>query len=118
MFEIINFLFPGPKTSFRTYTSVADTAAVNPNSAKILLANCVSTFFINGEGTFVNRAIKLSNLPSRILFVLAIPFNKSPLFSKDLITFGIYYIPLFVSVISEPALVLNVLLSSLIAFLE
>ena len=118
MFEIITFLFPGPKTSFRIYTSVADTAAVNPNGAKILSANCVSTFFINGEGTFVNRAIKLSNTPSQILFVPAIPFNKSTLFSKDLITFGIYYISLFVSVISEPALVLNVLLSSLITFLE
>ena len=35
-------------------SSVADAAAVNPNSIKTLLANVLSTFFIKGEPVFSN----------------------------------------------------------------
>ena len=39
--------------------SVAEAAAVNPNCAKMLLANSVSTFFINGKPPVINGLRKL-----------------------------------------------------------
>ena len=60
-FEIINVVMSDPKSLFCINTSVADTAAVNPNGTKTLLANSVSTFFINGQVTFLNGPRKLSN---------------------------------------------------------
>ena len=53
-FEIVNAVMPD---------QFADTASINPNGTKTLLANGVSTFFINGKTTLVNGARKLSNPP-------------------------------------------------------
>ena len=47
--------------------SVVETAAVSRNGIKTLLTNDVSTLFINGKQTLVNRARKLSNYPLQIL---------------------------------------------------
>ena len=71
---------------------VADTAVVNPNGISMLLVNVVSTFFINGQ-----TADKIQKSSLEI-----VSFNKTPLFSKDLITFRISFISLFVRVIPEP----------------
>ena len=60
-FKISNVVMSDPKSLFWINTSVADAAAVNPNGTKTLLANGVSTFFINGQVTFLNGARKLSN---------------------------------------------------------
>ena len=62
-FEIIN-VAPDPKIFFSIAASVADVASVKPNGTKPLLANNVSTFFVNGKATLVNGARKLSNPPS------------------------------------------------------
>ena len=87
---------------FLIVASVADAVAVNPNGINTLLANGVITFFINGRPTFTNGARNLSNLPSCIIILAVVSFNKIPRFSKDLITFIISFISLFVSVIPEP----------------
>ena len=60
-FKISNVVMSDPKSLFWINTSVADAAAVNPNGTKTLLANGVSTFFINGQVTFLNGARKVSN---------------------------------------------------------
>ena len=74
-FEIINVV-PGLEIFFWIAASVTDAAAVNPNGTKQILANGVSTFFINGKPTFLNEARKLNNRPSwRIIFPV-LPFHK------------------------------------------
>ena len=85
-FEIINAVITGPKIFFWIAAPVSDTAAVNPNGIKTLLANGVSTFFNNGLR-------KLRNPPSWLVIFLAVPFKKVFLFSKDLINL-IYFIHL------------------------
>ena len=70
---------------------MTDTAAANPNGIKILLANGVSTVFINGKPAVINDLRKLRNPPSRLVIFPVAPFNKIPLFSKDLITFIISF---------------------------
>ena len=40
---------------------IADAAAVNPNGTKMLLENCVITFFINGKPIDINCLRKLRN---------------------------------------------------------
>ena len=44
--------------------SVVETAVVNPKGTKTLLANGVSTFFINGKPDVINGFRKLRNPPS------------------------------------------------------
>ena len=44
--------------------SVDDAAAVYPNGIKTILANDVSTFFINGKEVIINGLRKLENHPS------------------------------------------------------
>ena len=61
----------------------------------------VSTFFINGKAVVINGLRKLSDPPSWLVIFLVVPFSKIPLFSKDLITFTISFISLFVNVIQE-----------------
>ena len=58
--EIINEVI---QNFLRIGASVA-AAAVNPNEIKTLLANGVSTFFINGKLAVINCLQKLRNLPS------------------------------------------------------
>ena len=48
-FEIINVVIPDSKIFFSIAASVAETAAVNPNDSKTLLANGLSTFFVKGK---------------------------------------------------------------------
>ena len=44
-------------------SSVAHTAADNPTGIKTLLANCLITFFINGNPGFSNGPINLPRTP-------------------------------------------------------
>ena len=66
----------------------------------MLLANGVSTFFINGKPTDINGLRKLKNLLPWLVMFLAVSSKNMPLFSKDLIAFIIF--SLFVNVIPEP----------------
>ena len=50
-------------------TSAADAATVNPKGIKTPLANCLKTFFINGNPVFSNGPRNLlRNHPDRIIF--------------------------------------------------
>ena len=87
------------KASFWKTAFVSDTAAVNADDTETVTANAVSRYCINGKAALVNGARKLSNSTSWLLIFLVVPFNKIPLSFKDLITFIIFFISLFVSVI-------------------
>ena len=110
-FEIICAVVPDPRIFFLTAASVADAAAVNLNGTKTLLANGVSTFFINGKPAVINGLRKLKNPPSWLVIGLVARFNKILLLSTDLITFIIPFTSFFVSVIPEPLPVLYYLLN-------
>ena len=69
---------------------------------KKYLARDVSTIFNNGRTAIINGVGKLRNPPSWLVIFLVIPFIKFPLLFKDLITFTIFFILVFVRVISEP----------------
>ena len=99
--EIINAVMPYPTIFFFIDASLTDTATVNANETKMLLANGMSAFFINSKPTKVNGLIKLRHAPSGIVIILVVPFYKASLFSKDLITFIISFTSLLVSIISE-----------------
>ena len=92
---------PDPSIFFRKYTLVADHSAVNPNDIKTLLANGVSTLFINTKPALANEARIFSNPPFCVLIFLVVPFNEISVFFKDLITFTKSFTLLFVSVIAE-----------------
>ena len=77
----------------------------------------VSTIFINGKPAIINGLRKFKNPPSWQVIFVVVSFIKIPLFSKDLITFIIYFISLFVRVIPEPLLNVKFLLSSFIPLL-
>ena len=106
LFEIISAVVPNSKIFFWIAAYFADAAVVNPNGTKTLLANGVSTYFINGKPTDINSLRKLRNPPFWLLMilVLVVSFNKIPVFSKDLITFAISFTSLFVSVVPEPVI--------------
>ena len=84
---------------------------------KTLLARDVRTVFINGKPAVINGLSKFKSRPSRQVIFLAVPFSKVLLFSKDLITFTMSFISLFVRVIPEHLLDANFLLSSFIPLL-
>ena len=94
---------PRPKNFLLIAASSDNAAAVNLRSTRTLFANGVSIFFVNGKATLVNRARKLCIPPSWLLIFLVIPLNNMFLFSKDLLTFAMSFVSLFVSVIPEPA---------------
>ena len=73
--------------------------------------------FINGKPAVVNSLRKFKNPPSGLAIFLVVPFNKTDLFSKDLITFITSFISLFVKVIPEPLLDVNCFFSSFIPIL-
>ena len=52
--NLINVVVPKPSKFLWIPASVAFVAAVNPNGYKTLLANGLSTFFINGKLVFSN----------------------------------------------------------------
>ena len=79
LFEIINAVVPDPKIFYWIAESVADAAGVNLNGIKILLANGVCVFFINGKLDIINGLRKLRNPPSWLIIFLVAPFNKIPL---------------------------------------
>ena len=58
-------------------------------------------FLINGKLTGINRLGKLRNLPSWLVILLVVSFNKVPLFLKDLTIFKISFVSLFVSISVE-----------------
>ena len=62
-FEIINFATPYPKIFLGIATSVADSADVNPNGIKRLMANGLDTFPIKRNQGFVNGPKSLTNNP-------------------------------------------------------
>ena len=43
-------------------------------------------------------------MSSQVVLFVVVPFNKIPLFSKDLVTFIISSIPLFLNVILKPVI--------------
>ena len=61
----------------------------------------MSTFFFNGKPTFTNGVRKLPRNPWLSIFSV-VPFNKIPLFSRDLIISISYSASLFDRVIPEP----------------
>ena len=103
-FEIITAVVPDPKVFFWTAKSVADAAAVNLNGTETFLTNDVRTYFIIGKPAEINGLWKFRNSPSWLAIFLVVYFNKTPLFSKDLITFIISFVSLFLSAILEPLL--------------
>ena len=54
---------PDPNTFLWIAVSVADSAAVNPNGIKILLASGLSTFFIKGNQGFTDGPKSLPKNP-------------------------------------------------------
>ena len=53
-FNIISVVVPEPKTFLCIPASASDSAAVNSNGIKTLLANGLITFFTNGNTAFNN----------------------------------------------------------------
>ena len=79
LFENTNAVWD-PKHLFWITVSVAEATAVNPNGTKMLLANGISLFFINGKLPVINGLRKLRNSPSWLLIFLVVLFNKIPIF--------------------------------------
>ena len=52
LFDIISVVFPDPNIFLCIPASAADAAAVSPKGINTLLANGVTTFFINGNPVF------------------------------------------------------------------
>ena len=102
LFQIISAVNPNPKIVFWRAVSIADATVVNPNNTKRFLANDVSTFFIIGKPTEINDLRKLRNSRLWLLIFLVVAFSKTPPFSKELITFIISFISLFVRNIPSP----------------
>ena len=63
LFEIINVVLPDPNIFLSLAASVAESAAVNPNGIKTLLANGLSTFPIKGNPVFSNGRKSLPENP-------------------------------------------------------
>ena len=61
--EVINVV-PDPQIFFSIAGYNAHVDVVNPNGTKALLANSVSTFFVNDTAIYVNGASKLIYLSS------------------------------------------------------
>ena len=61
--EIIHVL-PDPNIFLWIAASVADTAAINPNGIKTLLANGVSIYLIKGKSVFSNSPTRLTRNPT------------------------------------------------------
>ena len=99
--EIINFVKSDVNICVWIAASVADAAAVNPNSIKTLLANGLSTFPIKGNPVFSNGPKSLpKNLPDCPIKVTSGPFFIADfnLFSYELdsFTFKVSYWVIFI----------------------
>ena len=73
--------------------------------------------FINGKPAVIKDIRRLKNPTFWLVIFPVVPSNKIPLFYKDLITFILSFILLFLRVISKPLLDVNFLLSSFISLL-
>ena len=62
-FDVISVVIPDPKIVLCITASAADGAAVNSNGIKTLLANGLTTYFINEKPVFSNRERSLSRNP-------------------------------------------------------
>ena len=62
-FDITSVVVPDPQIFLCIPASAADTAAVNLEGIKTLLANGLITFFINGNPVFSNRPQSLPRNP-------------------------------------------------------
>ena len=62
----------------------------------------MSTLFINYKPTIIDGIRKFGNRPYWLAVFLVVPFNEILLFSKDLITFIIFFLSSFIRVIPEP----------------
>ena len=84
---------PWSKTIFWIPASVADTAIVNSNGNRTLLANGLSTFFIRGKPVFSNGPRSLLKNPPNCFILDSWVFNNFILadeqFAKDLQILGI-----------------------------
>ena len=103
IFHFFNAVVPDPKIFFWITASAADIPAKNLNGIKTFLGNGVSRLFIKGNPAFINGLRKLRNAPSWLVIFVVVPF-KILLFSKDLNTFIILFISLFVRVIPKPVI--------------
>ena len=70
----INVVKPDPNILLRITSSVADTAAVNPNFIKTLLANGLSTFPIKANPVFSNDPKSLPRNPDRLFCFMQLSF--------------------------------------------
>ena len=61
--KILKLSFQNQIFFFYILVLAADTATVNPNGIKTLLANGLNTFFINGNPVFSNGPKRLSRNP-------------------------------------------------------
>ena len=64
----MNAVVHDPKIFYWIAVSVAEAAAVTPNGNKTLLANGVSTLFVDGKPAAINGLKKLWNPPSWLVF--------------------------------------------------
>ena len=62
----------------------------------------MSRLFINYKPTIIHGIRKFGNRPYWLAVFLVVPFNEILLFSKDLITFIIFFLSSFIRVIPEP----------------
>ena len=81
---------PDPKIFFWIARSVFD-VALNPTGITNILANGMSTFFINSKPADINGLTKLRNPPSWLIIFEVVAFNKIPQFLKEQITFVFFF---------------------------
>ena len=62
-FEIINVVFPDPKSFFQILGSAAGAAAGNPNGTKMFFTNDLSKFLNEGKTVFSNGRISIPENP-------------------------------------------------------
>ena len=88
LIEIVNLFIVNPWIFFWIAAYIADVTAVNPNYIKAFLSNSAITFFIKVIPTLINGPKTLSKLfPFWFMIFLVVSFNKTYLFSEDLINF-------------------------------
>ena len=76
--DLINFMM----SFISLFGIIGDTAALNPNGTKMLLANTVSRFSFNGKPNFINGPIKLSR-KSPFLFIIFLVVSFPTFYRRD-----------------------------------
>ena len=82
--------------------SAADIPDDKLNAIKTLSAHGVSTLFVYYNPSISDGIGKFKNLLYWLAIFRVVSFNEIPLFSKELLTFKIYFMSWFVRVIPEP----------------